>query len=185
MINPTNVVYSFADSFCKAQWYSRDGTIPCVPPTLIQISQGSTTIEEGNLVTGTGSVEYTKSPHLETGGIDNEPTLIVHPNDGSGGYITGEFPKRKIQAGDWFRAVIGCVYDNPKCNVTFKLQYSVDGGAAQTLSTWKQTYDGKIEKINIDLSFLAGKRVVFILKVQNNDSSEGDWAFWLNPRIVR
>jgi len=27
--------------------------------------------------------------------------------------------------------------------------------------------------------------VVFILTVQNNGSSEGDYAFWLFPRIAR
>jgi hypothetical protein len=161
--NPTGVAYNFSNHICDAEWRTKDGQILC----------------------NSDSVERVESPKLETGKKDDEVAIVVHPSDGKGGYITGKFPQRKILAGDWFRVTVGCLYDNPKCKVTFKLSYQVGGGDIQTLGTWKQTYDGEIQNIDIDLSFLADKRVVFIFTVQNNDSSEGDWVFWLHPRIAR
>jgi hypothetical protein len=161
--NPTGVAYNFSNHICDAEWRTKDGQILC----------------------NSDSVERVESPKLETGKKDDEVAIVVHPSDGKGGYITGKFPQRKILAGDWFRVKVGCLYDNPKCKVTFKLSYQVGGGDIQTLGTWKQTYDGEIQNIDIDLSFLADKRVVFIFTVQNNDSSEGDWVFWLHPRIAR
>ena len=185
VVNPTNAVFSFADSYCTAKWSTRNGEIPCAVPTVPPPALGSKNMDAGNWIVDTGSVEYTTSPHMENGSTDNEPTLIVHPNVGSDGFITGEYPWRRIQDGDWLRVVIGCMYNKPQCDVTFQIEYRVDGGAAQLLGTWNQVYDGKLEKINIDLSFLDGKKVEFILTVKNNNASSDNWAFWLSPRIMR
>jgi hypothetical protein len=138
-----------------------------------------------NIAVDSGSVEWVANPKLENNTVENEAAIVVFPNDGSDGYISGKYPKRSIQAGDWFRAVIGCMYDSPQCNVTFKLDYQVDGDSVKNLGKWTQTYDGKIQHIDVDLSFLAGKNVVFILTVQNNGSNLDDNAFWLLPRIAR
>lgn len=163
--NPSSVAYNFSNHICDATWRTKDGPIPCSPDL--------------------GSVERIESPKLETGHKEAEVAIVVHPNIGEGGFISGKFPQRKILSGDWFRVVVGCMVDNPKCNVTFKLDYQINNGAIHSLGTWKQTYDGKIQNIDIDLTFLAGNRVVFIFTVQNNGSSEGDWGFWLFPRIAR
>ena len=181
--NPSGVAYNFSNHVCDADWRTKDGQIPCTPAvgTRWEIPKTENVLN----VLEAGSVEVVDSPKLETGRKDDEVAIVVHPNGGDGGYVSGKFPQRKILAGDWFRTTIGCMYDNPKCNVTFKLEYQVDGGKVQSLGTWKQKYDESIQNIDIDLSFLAGKRVVFILTVQNNGSSEGDWVFWLFPRIAR
>ena len=182
--NPSGVAYNFTNHICEAFWRTKDGQIPCTPP-ISNLWDMPKTETDSYMIVQAGSVERVDSPKLETGRKEDEVAIVVHPNDGDGGYISGKFPQRKIQAGDWFRTVIGCMYDNPKCNVTFKLEYQIDGGKLQTLGTWKQKYDESIQNVDIDLSFLAGKRVVFILTVQNNGSSEGDYAFWLFPRIAR
>ncbi|KPL83812.1 hypothetical protein SE15_00740 [Thermanaerothrix daxensis] len=67
----------------------------------------------------------------------------------------------------------------------FQLNYVADGGAEQNLGSWTQTYDGKWESLDVDLSSLDGKSVQFILKVLNNGNSQDDLAFWLAPRVVR
>jgi hypothetical protein len=88
-------------------------------------------------------------------------------------------------AGDRFRSIIDCAYNANNCNVIFQLNYSADGGAEQTLTSWNETYNGVFQDINIDLSSLAGKNVAFILRVNANGSSDQDKAQWLQPRIVR
>ena len=89
-----------------------------------------------------------------------------------------------MKSGDHFRALTGCLADSPNCSVGFAVKYSADGGDVQTLSTWLETYDGQWTRPDIDLNFLAGKHVQFILQVSNsNDSSADDRAFWMVPKI--
>jgi hypothetical protein len=182
--NPVSVAYNFANHICDAEWRTKDGQITCTP-NMIDLLVNNTVVSSGSLIMDAGSVQRVDSPKLETGHTENEVAIVVHPSDGDGGYISGKYPERKIKDGDWFRTVVGCMYNNPDCKVTFKLEYQVEGGKIQTLGTWKQTYDGNVQNVDIDLSFLAGKRVVFILTVLNNGSSAGDYAFWLFPRIAR
>lgn len=182
--NPSGVAYNFTNHICEADWRTKDGPIACTP-SLVNQWDTSGTQDEVNFVVAAGSVERVETPKTETGRKEDDVAIVVHPNDGDGGYITGKYPERKILDGDWFRTAIGCMYEATNCNVTFKLDYQVDGGKLIPLGKWKQTYDKKIQNIDIDLSFLAGKRVVFILTVQNNGSNADDWAFWLFPRIAR
>jgi hypothetical protein len=53
----------------------------------------------------------------------------------------------------------------------------------ETLGTWTEKYNGKIRKIDVDLSDLAGKRAELILSVLNRGDSTDDRAFWLLPSI--
>jgi hypothetical protein len=50
---------------------------------------------------------------------------------------------------------------------------------------WDEQYDGNIQAVELDLSSLSGKSVEFVLAVQANGAANQDWAFWLQPRIVR
>ena len=132
-----------------------------------------------------GSVSSVSAPKLEDGYQDDEPAIVVVPNDGSDGRVWGRYPAIEIKDGDRFAAVIGCISGYKKCDVTFKLNYIVDGGDQVNLGTWKQVYDDKWDKLNINLSALKGKNVEFILIVESNGDSLEDVAFWLSPRIVR
>jgi hypothetical protein len=182
--NPSGVAYNFIRRICDAEWRTKEGAIPCAPDEgyrwdVRETDAGVYLIEEA------GSVEVVDSPKTETGRAEDEQAIVVHPSDGTGGFIAGKYPLRRIDDGDWFRAVVGCMGDKPQCNVTFKLEYQLEGGKVQSLGEWKQTSDGKVQKIDVDLSFLAGKRVRFIFTVLSNGSAEDDWAFWLHPRIAR
>jgi hypothetical protein len=169
--NSTKVpVYDFANNYCSAQWTSGAvGTLPC-PGTDGDVS---------------GFVIKEDNPQLETGSVENEAALLVSPQNVDNGYIAGKYPAFKVVAGDRFRSIIDCAYNANNCNVIFQLNYSADGGAEQTLTSWNETYNGVFQDINIDLSSLAGKNVAFILRVNANGSSDQDKAQWLQPRIVR
>lgn len=166
--NPVTV-YNFVDNYCSAQWSSGAGILPC---------PGSTSDSNGFVVKQT-------DPKLETGAVENEDALFTQPQWVDNGYISGRYPAYSIKAGDRFKGVIGCLYDASACNVQFLLNYVADGGPEQTFASWNQTYDSNIEKLDVDLSPLAGKSVIFILRVNANGSSNQDWAFWLQPRLAR
>jgi hypothetical protein len=166
--NPATV-YNFVDNYCSAQWSSGAGVLPC---------PGTTSDSNGFVVKQT-------NPKLETGADENEAALYTHPQWVDNGYISGRYPAYNIKAGDRFKGIIGCLYDGSTCKVQFQLNYVADGGPEQTLASWNQTYDGSVEKLDVDLSSLAGKSVIFILRVNSNGSSNQAWAFWLQPRIVR
>ena len=162
------VAYNFADKGCDASWKSTVGGLTC---------PGSEDMTNGFISKVTG-------PKIETG-QENEAALVMGPSAGDGGYVEGRFPNFKIQNGDHFKVVIGCMADSPKCDVMFQLNISVEGGAVQNIGSWTQTSDGSIQKLDLDLSAYKDKNVQIILKVLNNGKQEDDRAFWLLPRILR
>jgi hypothetical protein len=163
-------VYSMVDNYCSAQWTSGAvGTLPC-PGTDSDVA---------------GSVIKQTNPQLETGSTEDEAAILVSPQKVDNGYIAGKYPAFEVESGDRFRSIIGCAYNANNCNVIFQLNYIIDGSAEQTLTSWNETYNGNFQDINIDLSSLAGKNVIFILRVNANGSSDQDRAQWLQPRIVR
>jgi hypothetical protein len=161
--------YNFVDNYCSAQWSSGAGVLPC----------------PGTTSDSNGFVIKQSDPKLETGGEENESALYTQPQMVDNGYISGRFPSINVKSGDRFKSVIGCLYNASACNVQFLLNYVADGGPEQTLASWNQTYDGSLEKLDVDLSSLAGKSVIFILRVNAKGSSNQDAAFWLQPRLVR
>jgi hypothetical protein len=166
----THTPVDFLDEYCKAEWRTTVGHISC-PSAHQDFSNGSIQRREGATLTG--------------GYEENETLLVTIPSSGSSGIISGRYPAFKVQDGDEFKAIIGCLDDSPKCNVTFQLNYSVSGGTVQTLSSWKEKDNGDFEKVTVDLSSLEDKSVQIILAVVNNGSSTDDRAFWLEPEIVR
>lgn len=161
--------YNFVDSYCDAEWRSGAGILPC----------------PGDDSDATGFVVKLDAPKLENGSVENEAALFTHPEWVNNGVVTGKYPAFDVEEGDTFRAVIGCLDNGLACDVRFQLNYRADGGSLQNLATWNEQYDGNIQTIELDLSSLAGKSVEFVLAVQANGSSAQDWAFWLQPRIVR
>jgi predicted small secreted protein len=171
---PTQVYYDFSRDYCAAVWRSGSiGQMAC--PSL----PGFDANPPG------GALTHDDAPRLESGGTDDERALITIPNDGQNGYIQANYPAIRINSGDRFRAVVGCMYDRWSCSVTFNLSYRVGTEGVRDLGSWSQTYDGEIARIDIDLSSLAGRDVEFFLTVYSNGSNVDDWAFWLMPRILR
>lgn len=166
------VIYDFTDDFCDARWYTNLTTnlvCPSPAPDLVA-----------------GFVNIDTSPKLENGQTDDEPALITFPNQGAGGYIAGRYPSIQVREGYHFKTVLSCQFNAFACDVTFQLNYILDGsGEVRNLDSWKQVYDGEFEKVDIDLTPLAGHNVEFILTVLSNGDSNEDWAQWLLPRIMR
>lgn len=167
------IIFEFTDDFCDARWYTNvtnDLVCPSPAPDLIA-----------------GFVNIATAPKLENGSVDDEPALITYPGQGSGGYIAGRYPSIEISPGYHFKTVIGCIWGvDLVCDVTFQLNYILDGsGQVRTLDSWTQINDGEFERIDVDLTPLAGRDVEFILTVLSNGDSADDFAQWLYPRITR
>jgi hypothetical protein len=160
----------FAFNYCQAEWRTGTGFIGCP-------SSGS---DYNN-----GSVIRSNTPKLEGGYQDDESAIIVIPNKGDSGYISGRFPSFTVKEGDRFTSLIGCMYDTPKCDVTFELHYKVVDGENGKLGEWQEVNDGKWTKLDVDLSFLKDKKVEITLRVKNNGSNQDDRVFWLAPIIKR
>jgi len=121
-----------------------------------------------------------KAPKFEGGRVDDERTLWMHPNQG---FVEATYPKYTVKKGDRFSAWIGCAYGFNACNVTYKLDYKKDDSTLVNLGTWKETSDGIIHKVLVNLDGLIGKEVRFVLSVKDNANPNAAQALWLAPRI--
>jgi hypothetical protein len=166
---PNQVAYAFAERPCRADWRLDDLSLEC------QAQDGG----------AGGVVRREAQPRLENGRLENEPALLVKASGVDGGLVLGRYPAIPVAPGDRFRAVIGCLEDNPDCRATFRLRYRIGGGPVETLATWEEKYDGKITHADVDLTPLAGHDVQFFLSVRSHSGGEGTQAFWLQPRILR
>jgi len=167
-IDVLGTLYDFSEKFCASgvTWTSAAGTLPC---------PGSTGDTDGWVI-------KINEPTLETGYHDDEPGLQVRPQDVNDGWIRGTYPAVSVTEGVFFRSIIGC-YDDYNCDVRFKLNYKIDGGSEKTLATWHEVQDDQFNRVEVDLSSLAGENVQFILLVEANASPASDRAFWFAPRI--
>ena len=164
----TVAAYDFLASYCEANWSNDDRDLPC---------PGSEGDDRGFVVVRT-------SPKMEDGrSIGNG--LLTYPERGGDGIITGKYPNFRVEGGDRFQATIGCLELANDCDMIYRLQYQIGNGSIRTLGQWRELYEGGSYNINVDLSFLAGERVKFILTVLANGSSHEDFALWINPRITR
>ncbi len=159
--------YDFAANYCQATWKSGKGTVYCPTATNLQF----------------GSIATSDEPELENNRSENENALLTTPQDKNGGYLEGTFPKYKVKNGDKFVADVGCLKGNQGCDITFYIDYILSNGDVKHLGSWHEVYDGKITRINEDISFLDGQTVRFILGVKVNAKPGKAKAFWLVPSI--
>lgn len=133
-----------------------------------------------------GSVMLMVNPIVETGIKQNENAIIVQPNDGIDGFISGITDFFPIYPGDRFKSVIGCLEESKTCDVTFELGYNTKNGNGGLLGSWQQTNDGSLDKLDIDLSEFASQDIQLVLTVKsNNDTAIENLVFWLEPRLIR
>jgi len=166
-IPDTSYAYDFAGNMCLATWSSSDGGLPC----------------PGDSKSSSGSVVYLGKPYLEDERHENEPALWTRPETIKGGWIKGVYPAYKVKNKDHFIAEIGCLEGYPDCRVTFALDYQIEGKTVKHIGEWYEVYDKNITLLDIDLSDLAGKSVLFTLKVTNNGKPSQGNAFWFVPSI--
>ena len=173
------VVYDLAANYCKAGWVNSRGSLECPTPSL-DVSLGY--------------VYSSSAPLLENRAVEDEPTLIVHPDQGGSqrfdlfgeqGLIAGEFPVLLIKDGYRFETVIGCLFDSQECNVLFYLLVQKPNGNYEIEASWQEFYDGEITPVSVDLSEWAGKELRLLLVVVANGDAQGDHVFWLHPRVLR
>lgn len=165
------LVYDFGANYCVANWRNATdvGFLPC----------------PGAKTDASGFVVQVDSPKLQDGNTVNGVGLFTHPQWIDGGSIAGIYPLFKVEDGMKFKATLGCGFGGAACDVRFMLRYKIDGGVLQELTHWDVKYGDAPLKLNVDLSSLAGKNVNFVLQTVTNGSSAQDWAYWVNPRIVK
>lgn len=163
------VPYNFARNYCSAQWRTGISILTC----------GSLIDEENGLV---ALLEF---PVTERG-PDTGPGMWTHPNNSNNGFITGVYPPVLVRRGDRLLTTVGCLADSPGCDVIFQIEYEIVGSQVNTLGRWRETSDGRLNSVNIDLSFLDGYlvRFIFTVMVQNNQPQDAQ-AVWLAPKIDR
>lgn len=165
-----NTIYDFVGNFCAGQWRTNAGSISC--PT--------NSFDYKN-----GTITRTYAPVLENGVVDDEGALITIPAVGGDGMIQGQFPKLLIHAGDHFKATLLCSHKMTKCSVTYEVLYKEFGTDTVTsLGTWDKTYDNSYIPVDVDLSALDGKEVIFYLKVISKGDPTNDFAQWMAARIT-
>jgi Ig-like domain from next to BRCA1 gene len=165
--NPQYIVYNFAQNYCRGTWESGAGQLPC----------------PGKIGDPDGFVYLLSNPNLETH-RENEPVIWTNPDWEKDGWISGRYPTIRIKDSYRFMADIGCLGDFRKCSVTFELYYELASDNIQLLGTWDEVNDGVITRVDLDLSFLAGKSVHLILVTRVNGGPPDQAAgFWLVPQI--
>lgn len=165
------LVYDFGANYCVANWRNATavGFLAC----------------PGTKTDDAGFVVQVDSPKLQDGNTVNGVSLFTHPQWIDGGSIAGTYPTLTVENGMKFKTTLGCGFGGAACDARFMLRYRIDGGALQELDRWDVKYADAPLKLNVDLSSLAGKNVNFVLQVVTNGSSAQDWAYWVNPRIVK
>ena len=168
-----NVAYDFVEQACNANttWASGAGTLPC-PGT------------DGD---AKGFVLKLNNAKLESGTIDQRPALLTFPQNTSTGYIRATFPAFRIQNGDRFRSRISCEGGSTSCYVEYRFEYQIGNEPVKVFrNPFRERHEGNFFDVDVDLSFLAGKDVKFILSVNAyNGTATGDRALWIAPQIYR
>ena len=169
-VQVSGTIYNFAEHACEAYWRSAVAELPCPG-------------EPGQPV---GFITPLGTPNLESRQED-ELGLWTNPNQGEGNWISGTYPPYVVQPGDHFVADIGCLADHPQCNVDFRIGYrpTSDEDQLVQLGSWNETYDGNLQRLDYDLSGLAGQEVKLILAIAGFGPPGQNAAFWLVPSIRR
>jgi Ig-like domain from next to BRCA1 gene len=171
-VEPTALLLSMADQMCSARWVAASPTrtgrlLPC--PGYDRDRGGSITRDD--------------VPRFSNGAVDDEPALILHPPHEEGGLISGTFPSFSVQAGDQFRVILGCGADASGCAARFQLN-SREGDQLLPVGEWLVTEADSPRSLVVDLTFLAGRTVEFVLGVDADGQGATDATVWLQPRIV-
>ncbi len=165
-----DIRFDFVKYMCDANWRTNGGSIGC---------------PSAGVDTKNGSITRTYAPVLDGGVVDDEGAIFTVPAAGGDGMIIGKYPKMAIIAGDRFRALMSCTNNVPKCSVTYELLYNEDGSSTVvSLGTWDKKAGDAFTRVDVDLSTLAGKTIVFYLKVSSKGDSTNDVVLWEAPRIT-
>lgn len=169
VVDVSAVIYDFVTNAPYAQWKSGAGLLPF--PGASGDFRGYSSVVD--------------SPHLEDDSFDSSAGLLTVPQNKFNGYIQATYPELQIQAGDRLQTLVNCEFGATGCYATFRIDYLLPNNTQKTLWTWKEAYDKKFYRANIDLSSLAGQKVRFVFMLLSSGFASGDRAIWGSPRIVR
>ncbi|RPJ19612.1 MAG: hypothetical protein EHM33_29985, partial [Chloroflexi bacterium] len=163
------MIYDFVANAPYAQWRSGAGLLPF----------------PGTSGDSRGFAYQVDQPHLEDDSLDSAPGLLAVPQNKFNGYIQAAYPEFQIQQGDHLQTLVNCEFGATRCYVTFRIDYILPNGVQRTLWSWKEAYDKRFYRADIDLSSLAGQKVRFVFMLLATGFASGDRAVWGSPRIVR
>ena len=152
--------------YCSAQWSSGLGNLPCPG-------------KAGDLA---GFVFSDSTPMLENGVEDDELGLWLGVQDVKDGYIKGVYPEVTIGSAVQFSAVLSCDRAQSACDARVSFGY-LEGGSEQWLDSWHEVNDGAFNRVNVDLSALAGRSVRLMLKVDALGDPRGDMILIMAPKL--
>lgn len=163
------MIYDFVANASYAQWRSGAGLLPF----------------PGTSGDSRGYAYQIDNPHLEDDSLDSAPGLLVVPQNKFNGYIQAAYPEFEVQQGDHLQTLVNCEFGATRCYVTFRIDYLLPNGVQRTLWSWKEAYDKRFYRADIDLSSLAGQKVRFVFMLLATGFASSDRALWGSPRIVR
>lgn len=169
VVGGMTTVLDFAADYCTADWRSEAGDLGC----------------PGNVDGKKGYAIHVNDPKLEDGNTFHGLGILTVPQKTFNGYLKGFYPAYTVHAGDRFRGIVNCQYASDGCDVLFRIEYKTEGGDLQTLWQFLEEYDKQYYTFDVDLSFLAGKKVKFVLSVFADGSADADKPVWVAPRIDR
>jgi photosystem II stability/assembly factor-like uncharacterized protein len=169
VIDINAVVYDFVTNAPYAQWKSGAGLLPY----------------PGTSGDSRGYSFSVNNPHLEDDSFASEPGLLTVPQNKFNGYIQATYPEFQVQAGDKLQTLVNCEFGASACYVTFRIDYILPNGVQKTLWSWKEAYDRRFYRANLDLTSLTGQKVKFVFMLLSTGLASGDRAIWGSPRIVR
>ena len=173
--------YDFAWNYCDADWTSGgtekgdDG----------EDKESTNKLKCPSSSSASGSVLLQSNPVMEHR-LDDELTLAVHPYETRYGWIKGTYPEFTVKSGDRFKTWVGCMAEMNMCAIDFRLSYIDSQGTTHLIDTWFEDFNGQATEIEIDLSFLDGQIVRFVLEtVAMTHNTHKAYGFWFVPRIER
>ena len=169
VIETSGIVFDFVANAPYAQWKSGNGPLPY----------------PGASGDRRGYAYQLDRPHLEDNSFDSLPGMLFVPQNKFNGYIQATYPEFLVYQGDRLQTLVNCEYGATRCYVTFQINYQMPNGYIGTLWSWKEAYEGRYYRANIDLSKFAGQKVKFILMALGTGYATYDRAIWGSPRIVR
>ena len=169
VVETNAVIYDFVANAPYAQWRSGAGIVPF----------------PGTSGDSRGFSYRVDTPHLEDDSLDTAPGLLAVPQNKFNGYIQATYPEFQVQPGDRLQTLVNCEFGATGCYVTFRIDYLLPNGAQRTLWSWKEAYDKRFYRADIDLRPLAGQKVRFVFMLLSSGFASGDRAIWGSPRITR
>jgi len=173
------VVYDFVKRATMAIWKSG-------PPPLNLLFGGVATCD-------TGCVRYRSDKKLEDG-TGPQRVLQTRPKWTDNGWIQGNYYETNsgafgkwyvVQPGERFFARVGFLEGAYRGDVTFRVMIRPEGGGNTWIAEVNKSYGSPIKTIDVPLGPWVGKKADFVLEVRSNDSSEQDWACWIEAKIIR